>query len=162
MTEILRTYPPGEAAELAGFKSVAMLDYLQRSGVFHPTGRRGARGRGKQRRYEFRDILVLKALKRLLDSGASVANLKRALSQFQKTKWSADPVTLEGPEGVVRYLIANGESVYLVKDAETLVDLSRSGQMVFSFIIDLEVLRGELRTSLGLPDLQHELDLILS
>lgn len=158
MTDILRSYSAKEAAQLAGFGSVAMLDYLQRSEVFYPLGKKGARGRGRKRRYEFRDLLVLKAIKRLLDSGASVANLQKALTNFQKINWSADPVTMEGPEGIIRYFIASHEKIYLVRDPNTLVEMSRSGQLVFSFIIDLEKLRGELRDSLGLPPLQHELD----
>lgn len=158
MTDILRSFSAKEAAQFVGFGSVAMLDYLQRSKVFYPLGKRGARGRGNQRRHEFRDLLVLKAIKRLLDSGASVANLQKALTNFQKINWSADPVTMEGPEGIIRYFIASQEQIYLVRDANTLVEMSRSGQLAFSFIIDLEKLRGELRDSLGLPPLQHELD----
>lgn len=159
MTNIFESFDAPRAVSLTGFKSVAMLDYLQRSGVFHPRGRRGKAGRGKKRRYEFRDLLVLKAIKRLLDSGASVASLKVALSEFQKLNWTADPVTMEDKTGVIRYLIASGDSVYLAPDPEFIVDLSKRGQLAFSFIIDLEQLRGELREGLGMPPLQHELAL---
>ncbi len=155
---IIETYDARKAKELCGFDSVAMIDYLQRSGVFVPRRKKGQR-KGKGRRFEFRDLVVLKALKRLLDSGASVANLKKSLNEFQKLKWSADPVTLEDPTGIIRFLLVSGDSVYLRKDAEVLVDLSKSGQLAFSFIIDLEGIWHELREGLGLPALQREFDL---
>lgn len=156
MTIILETYTVAQTLELTGFKSVAMLDYLQRTGVFSPRGPKGARGRGRKRRYSFRDLLVLKAINRLLDSGASVANLKTALEKFQKLNWTADPVTMEDKTGIVRFLIASAGDIYLARDADALINLSKNGQLAFSFIIDLEHLRGELREGLKLPPLQHE------
>ncbi|MBL8649902.1 MAG: MerR family transcriptional regulator [Sphingopyxis sp.] len=149
MTIIIVPCEAKVAAKLAGFKSVAMLDYLQRSGVFVASRKDGKR-RGKKRRYDFRDILVLKAIKRLLDSGASVANLKKSLSNFQKMKWSADETSLEDKEGVVRYLVVSGDSVYLKKDPNILIDMCKSGQLTFSFIIDLDNLHTELRGDMGL------------
>jgi DNA-binding transcriptional MerR regulator len=156
---IIEAYSAKKAQELCGFESVAMIDYLQRSGVFVPLQKKGQR-KGKGRRFEFRDLVVLKALKRLLDSGASVACLKKSLTEFQKLKWSADPATLEDPNGIIRFLVVSGEHVYLRKDAETLIDLSKSGQLAFSFIIDLESIWSELRDGLGLPKLQPEFDLL--
>lgn len=150
MTSLFETCDSRRAAQLAGFKTVAMLDYLQRSGVF-VARRPGGKRRGKGRKYDFRDILVLKAIKRLLDSGASVANLKKSLAEFQKKKWSADETTLEDADGIIRYLIVSGDSVYLRKDPDTIVDMCRQGQLTFSFIIDLENLHNELRVSLGIP-----------
>lgn len=155
---IIETYDAKTARILCGFESVAMIDYLQRTGVFVPRRVKGQR-KGKGRRFEFRDLLVLKAIKRLLDAGASVACLKRSLNEFQKLKWTADPATLEDTEGVIRFLVVSGESVYLRKDADVLVNLSKSGQLTFSFIIDLENLWSELRLGLGLPTLQPELEL---
>jgi DNA-binding transcriptional MerR regulator len=162
MTIIMDQYSAERARVLCGFKSVAMIDYLQRSGVFVPRGRKEKR-KGKGRRFEFRDLIVLKAIKRLLDSGASVANLKKSLAQFQKLHWSADPVTLEDSFGVIRYLVVSGESVFLKRDPNVLVDLSKNGQLSFSFIIDLDVLHAELRRSLDLPalhELQPEFELV--
>jgi DNA-binding transcriptional MerR regulator len=158
MTIITATYDAKRAADLVGFRSVAMLDYLQRSGVFIARGSKGKR-RGKGRRYEFRDLIVLKALKKLLDSGASVSNLRKSLNEFQRLKWAADPVTLEDDTGVVRFLIASGDDIYLVKDADIIVNLSRKGQLAFSFIIDLDNIRTEICAKLGIPSAQHEFPL---
>jgi DNA-binding transcriptional MerR regulator len=147
-----------KAVSLCGFGSVAMLDYLQRTGIFIPAGSR-KKQRGKRRTYTFRDLLVLKAIKRLLDSGASVANLKASLEEFQKRKWTADASSLEDKDGVIRYLIVSADSIFLKKDANTLIDLSHKGQLTFSFIVDLDNLHSELRKDMGLPVIeQQELD----
>ena len=160
MTTILQSWDAKGAAALSGFNTVAMLDYLQRSGVFEPKGVKGTRGRGKGRRYTFRDILVLKAIKRLLDSGASVAFLKKSLIEFQSKKWHSDPTVLEDSNGIVRYLIASEMQVLLVSSPDVIVDLSKKGQLTFSFIVDLDNLHSELRESLGLAVVrQEELDL---
>ena len=45
------------------------LDYWARTGLVEPSVR-GAAGSGTQRLYGFRDILVLKVVKRLLDTGS--------------------------------------------------------------------------------------------
>lgn len=114
MTIISDKYDPKQAAKLSGIKSVPMIDYLQRTGVFVPQIAR-ERHKGKKRGFTFKDLLVLKAIKRLLDSGASVALLKKSLVKFQKARWTADPVTLEDPLGIIRYLFVSGENVYLKK-----------------------------------------------
>lgn len=44
------------------------LDYWARTGPVAP-GIRGAEGSGTQRLYSFRDILMLKVIKRLIDAG---------------------------------------------------------------------------------------------
>ncbi len=144
------------AAELCGFGTVAMLDYLERSGVF--TRSQAAGGRGKRRRYNFRDLVVLKVIKVLLDNGASVASLKTALREFQQWRWRAEPTVLEDKIGGLRYLIASGKHVYFAHNAEVLVDLSNRGQLAFSFILDLDRLHRELCQDLGLPR-QGELQL---
>src|ERR1700689_1046096 len=47
------------------------LDYWARTGLVEPSVR-AAQGSGSQRLYSFRDILVLKVVKRLLDTGISL------------------------------------------------------------------------------------------
>jgi hypothetical protein len=144
MTIINDSYDARRAAQLCGFKSTAMLDYLQRSEVFIAKRKDGKR-RGKGRRYDFRDLLVLKA----------IATLKKSLAEFQNKKWFADPAMLEDRDGIIRYLIVSGDSVMLKRDANVIVDLSRQGQLTFSFIIDLENLHTELCKDLGLPVIEQ-------
>ena len=55
------------------------LDYWARTGLVEPSIRT-AHGSGSQRLYSFRDILVLKVVKRLLDTGVSLAATSAARS----------------------------------------------------------------------------------
>ena len=52
------------------------LDYWARTGLVEPSVR-AAHGSGSQRLYSFRDILVLKVVKRLLDTGISLQQIDR-------------------------------------------------------------------------------------
>ena len=55
------------------------LDYWARTGLVEPTVR-GATGSGTQRLYSFRDILILKVVKRLLDAGISLQQIRTAVA----------------------------------------------------------------------------------
>ena len=54
------------------------LDYWARTGLVEPSVR-AAHGSGSQRLYSFRDILVLKVVKRLLDTGISLQQIRAAV-----------------------------------------------------------------------------------
>src|SRR5581483_565777 len=62
------------ACTVAGI-TYRQLDYWARTGLVEPTIRPAA-GSGSQRLYSFRDILLLKVVKRLLDSGVSLQNIR--------------------------------------------------------------------------------------
>ncbi len=132
-----------EAARICGFDSVAMLDYLQRSGVFVPSDRIKKR-RGKGRRYNFRDLLVLKTIATLLKNGASVAALKMSLREFQEKKWKADRGSLEFDDLPLKYFIISAGVVMFARSQDTIYDLTKSGQMVFNFVIDMDKLHSDL------------------
>lgn len=143
---IIHSHDARTVVAICGFGSVAMLDYLERSGVFIPSIKR-PKTRGKWRRYTFRDVLVLKTIKTLLDNGASVANLKASLEKFQRVKWKADEVVLETGSGPLKYLVASAGKIYFARNSEALTELTANGQMVFSFVIDVERLHTELCAS---------------
>src|ERR1700760_1402029 len=58
------------------------LDYWARTGLVVPTVR-SATGSGSQRLYSFKDILVLKVVKRLLGLGISLHNVKAAIEYLR-------------------------------------------------------------------------------
>ena len=60
------------------------LDYWARTGLVEPTVR-GATGSGTQRLYSFRDILILKIIKRLLDAGISLQQIRTAVQHLYET-----------------------------------------------------------------------------
>ena len=72
-------YRGAVAARAAGI-TYRQLDYWARTGLVEPSVR-PATGSGTQRLYSFRDILVLKVVKRLLDTGVSLHNIRTAVSQ---------------------------------------------------------------------------------
>ncbi len=71
----------GSAARAAGI-TYRQLDYWARTELVVPTVR-GASGSGSQRLYGFRDILVLKLVKRLLDTGISLQQIRTAVDQLR-------------------------------------------------------------------------------
>jgi DNA-binding transcriptional MerR regulator len=129
--------------QLCGFGSVAMLDYLERTGIFFPQIRRD-KNRGKRRQYTFRDVLVLKTIAVLLRNGASVAALKDALEGLQRISWKAEETVLEDKVGPLRHLVVSNRRIYFARNRDELVDLAAGNQLTFSFIIDLEQLHTEL------------------
>jgi DNA-binding transcriptional MerR regulator len=134
------------AAYVAGFRTVAMLDYLERSGIFVRSS--APKVRGKRRGYSFRDLVVLKVIGSILNSGASADAVKKALVLFQADHWKADRNTLGFHDAILKYLFVSAGEIYYAKSADTLYNMSKSGQMAFGFVIDVDRLHTELCNSL--------------
>src|SRR4029453_6946724 len=65
------------------------LDYWARTGLVEPSVR-SATGSGTQRLYSFRDILLLKVIKRLLDAGVSLQQIRAAVAHL-RARGTDDP-----------------------------------------------------------------------
>src|ERR1700710_844973 len=101
------------------------LDYWARTGLVEP-GVRAAAGSGSQRLYSFRDILVLKVVKRLLDTGVSLQNIRLAVDALRR----------RGVEDLARItLFSDGTTVYECTSSEEVVDLLQGGQGVFGIAV---------------------------
>ena len=101
------------------------LDYWARTGLVEPSVR-SATGSGTQRLYGFRDILVLKVVKRLLDSGVSLNQIRTAISHLRE----------RGVEDLAQItLMSDGASVYECTSAEEVIDLVQGGQGVFGIAV---------------------------
>ena len=101
------------------------LDYWARTGLVDPTVR-GASGSGTQRLYSFRDILLLKVIKRLLDAGVSLQQIRTAVHHLRER--GTDDLT-----GVT--LMSDGASVYECTSNDEVIDLLQGGQGVFGIAI---------------------------
>jgi DNA-binding transcriptional MerR regulator len=101
------------------------LDYWARTGLVVPSVR-DASGSGTQRLYSFRDIVVLKVVKRLLDAGVSLQNIRKAIETLRQ--WGEDDLA-------TMTLISDGTTVYECRSAEEVVDLLQGGQGVFGIAI---------------------------
>jgi DNA-binding transcriptional MerR regulator len=105
--------------------SYRQLDYWARTGLVVPSIR-DASGSGTQRLYSFRDMVVLKVVKRLLDAGVSLQNIRRAIEALRS----------RGAEDLARItLISDGTTVYECRSPEEVVDLLQGGQGVFGIAI---------------------------
>jgi DNA-binding transcriptional MerR regulator len=123
------------ACSAAGITS-RQLDYWARTELVVPTIR-SASGSGSQRLYSFKDILVLKVVKRLLDAGVSLQNIRIAVEALR----------LRGVDDLAQVtLLSDGTSVYECTSSEEVVDLLRGGQGVFGIAVSgaLRELRGSL------------------
>jgi DNA-binding transcriptional MerR regulator len=128
-------YRGAVAARAAGI-SYRQLDYWARTELVVPTVR-GAAGSGSQRLYGFRDILVLKLVKRLLDTGISLQQIRVAVNQLRESGINDLAQTT---------LMSDGASVYLCTSNDEVIDLVSRGQGVFGIAVG-KVLR-EVETSL--------------
>jgi len=99
------------------------LDYWARTDLLRPSISE-ARGSGSQRRYSYRDLLHLKVIKRLLDSGISLQQARRALDVLRAT--GDDMAT-------ANLVIEEGRSV-LARSGEEIIDLLRGGQGVLNIV----------------------------
>jgi DNA-binding transcriptional MerR regulator len=101
------------------------LDYWARTGLVEPTVRT-AGGSGTQRLYSFRDILLLKVIRRLLDAGVSLQQIRSAVHHLRE----------RGTEDLTRVtLMSDGASVYECRSASEVIDLLQGGQGVFGIAI---------------------------
>lgn len=101
------------------------LDYWARTGLVEPSVR-PATGSGTQRLYSFRDILVLKVVKRLLDTGVSLQNIRASVAHLRE-RGVEDLATLT--------LMSDGASVYECTSEDQVIDLVRGGQGVFGIAV---------------------------
>ncbi|SCL32323.1 MerR HTH family regulatory protein [Micromonospora rhizosphaerae] len=101
------------------------LDYWARTGLVVPSVR-DASGSGTSRLYSFRDLVVLKVVKRLLDAGVSLQNIRKAVEALRSRG-------VEDLAGIT--LISDGTSVYECRSPEEVVDLLQGGQGVFGIAI---------------------------
>lgn len=112
------------ACKAAGI-TYRQLDYWARTGLVVPS-LRAASGSGSQRLYSFKDVLVLKVVKRLLDAGVSLQQVRTAVAQL------AD----RGIDDLASItLMSDGASVYECSSPEEIVDLLNGGQGVFGIAV---------------------------
>ena len=117
-------YRGAVAAKAAGI-TYRQLDYWARTDLVVPTIR-NAQGSGTQRLYGFRDILVLKLVKRLLDTGISLQQIRVAVEQLRASGIRDLASTT---------LMSDGASVYLCTSNDEVIDLVSRGQGVFGIAV---------------------------
>ncbi|OKJ64388.1 MerR family transcriptional regulator [Streptomyces sp. CB02009] len=125
----------GVAGETVGYRgptacaaagiTYRQLDYWARTGLVEPSVR-PAYGSGTQRLYSFRDVVVLKIVKRFLDTGVALQNIRAAV-QHLRARGFRDLERMT--------LMSDGATVYECSSPDEVVDLLQGGQGVFGIAV---------------------------
>ena len=112
------------ACQVAGI-TYRQLDYWARTDLVNPSIR-NATGSGSQRLYSFTDILVLKIVKGLLDTGISLQNIRLAVDNLRDRGINEiSEITL----------VSDGTTVYECRSNDEIIDLLGGGQGVFAIAV---------------------------
>lgn len=128
-----------EVSRLAGFEKPWMLNHLEREEIFVPQTPR-SRHHGRHRQYTFLDLVVLRAINRMLALGARPKRIKEAIDTFKRacpeiigdTSLFGYQVKFAGESG--HFIVTANEVLYC--RADQVIDLLKSGQLSFSFMIN--------------------------
>lgn len=112
------------AANVAGI-SYRQLDYWARTGLVTPEIR-GAAGSGSQRLYSFRDVLLLKVIKRLIDAGVSLQQIRKAVDHL-RARGVNDLTSIT--------LMSDGVTVFECTTDHEVIDLLSGGQGMFGIAL---------------------------
>ncbi|MBT2445232.1 MerR family transcriptional regulator [Streptomyces sp. ISL-36] len=115
----------GPTACAAAGITYRQLDYWARTGLVEPSVR-PAYGSGTQRLYSFRDVVVLKIVKRFLDTGVALQNIRAAV-QHLRARGFRDLERMT--------LMSDGATVYECSSPDEVVDLLQGGQGVFGIAV---------------------------
>src|SRR5919206_3000716 len=110
-------YRVPEVTKLVGI-SYRQLDYWARTGLVRPSVQ-DAQGSGTQRLYSFQDLAVLKLVKRMLDSGVNLQQIRKAMGTLKELKEPAIGTTL----------VSDGNRIYALESPDEVVDLLAKGQI---------------------------------
>lgn len=105
--------------------SYRQLDYWARTGLVKPSVK-DAQGSGTQRLYSFQDLALLRIIKKLLDTGVTLQQVRKAMAYLRDMKQPATGTTL----------VSDGTRIYSVESPEEVVDLLAKGQGVFAIAVD--------------------------
>lgn len=117
-------YRVPEVTKIVGI-SYRQLDYWARTDLVRPSVQE-AEGSGTQRLYSFQDLATLKVIKKLLDTGVSLQQVRKAIGALSKMKTPAHGATL----------VSDGNRIYAVDSPDAVIDLLAKGQGVFAIAID--------------------------
>ncbi len=125
----MRETTPGfrvpEVCRVVGI-SYRQLDYWARTDLVTPSVR-DAGGSGTQRLYSFGDLVLLRVIKKLLDTGVSLQRIRRAIAYLRQHVGSH-------PTGMT--LLSDGSRIYAADSPEEIIDLLQKGQGVFAIALD--------------------------
>ncbi len=134
-----------EAREITGVTQ-RQLDYWDQKGIVRASVDR-ARGKGVERKYTYTDLVKLRLVKELRDSGLSLQKIQKAVKHLKKRHRNADPLATE-------MLITDGLTVHRVTDDHAVLeDVLKGGQLAFSVVL-IGKLEDKIRSTISLRTAQ--------
>lgn len=128
-------YSGTRTAKVVGI-SYRQLDYWARTDLIRPS-LSDANGSGSRRRYSYSDLLELKTIKKLLDAGIKLEQVRKVFS-YLRQHVSSDIASA--------HIVIDGASVMLCEGDE-LIDVLKNGQGVLN-VLSLGGVRDELQAAL--------------
>jgi DNA-binding transcriptional MerR regulator len=129
-------YSGTQAAKVVGI-SYRQLDYWARTDLLRPS-LSDASGSGSRRRYSYNDLLELKTIKKLLDAGIKLEQVRKVFT-YLRDELAADIAAA--------HIVIEGSSVMLCQDDE-LIDVLQRGQGVLN-VLSIGGVRDELEADLA-------------
>ena len=107
------------------------LDYWARTDLLKPS-LRAASGSGTQRLYSFTDLVQLKVIKRLLDTGINLPKIRKAI------EWLSSDMAIDHPLRDAT-LLSDGNDIWTSDNSDEthhyLMDILKKGQGVFAIAV---------------------------
>jgi len=125
-------YSGQKTAEIVGI-TYRQLDYWARTNLVRPS-LADAKGSGSRRRYSYRDLLELKAIKRLLDAGIKLEVVRDVFGYLRDNL---------GTDITQANLVIQGTKSVLIQTDGELIDLVKQGQGVLN-ILPLGAVKDEI------------------
>ena len=123
-------YRAPQVCQLIGI-TYRQLDYWARTDLLRPS-LRAAGGSGTQRLYSFTDLVQLKVIKRLLDTGISLPKIRRAI-EWLKSEMDVDNPLKDST------LLSDGNDIWTSDNSDQtslfLMDILKRGQGVFAIAV---------------------------
>lgn len=116
-------YSGKATAEIVGI-TYRQLDYWARTDLIRPS-LTDAEGSGSRRQYSYRDLVELKVIKNLLDSGIRLEQVREIFNYLQDEL---------GEDVATANLVVNGAQPMLVRSGEEVIDLLQNGQGVLNIL----------------------------
>lgn len=91
------------------------------------------------RQFEFADVVLLRTIKHLLDQGVSVIKVKKSLKNLREKFNEFTPGQF--PK---QFICSDGQEVYLKTQKGVLAEISKSNQLTFAFVMNLQALQVDL------------------
>jgi DNA-binding transcriptional MerR regulator len=131
-------YGQAEVIRFTG-ASKRQLDNWARERILSPSVQEAA-GQGTRRLYSFRDIVVIRVIKRLTDAGIRLNKVSCAIETVRR---------LGDADLAATVLVSDGVTVYECRSDNEVIDLLRGGQLVFAITISHAL--ADLRAVLAAP-----------